>query len=114
LFFEFGILGACRTKQVHHTDRLTGIGGEKGGIQGDIANIPASDVQARQFVKVKVFDWCIRRKRTSPDFGALRRIGKRELHHKANAPQKCRIQRALQFVVRIARPRYASIRWSSN
>ena len=76
--------------------RLTGIGGEKGGIQGDIANIPASNVQARQFVKFKVFDWCIRRKRTSPDFGALRRIGKRELHHKANAPQKCRIQRALQ------------------
>ena len=113
LFFEFGILGACRTKQVHHTDR---------GSPASAARKAAFRAILRIFPPATFRRASLSKSRFS--IGASGGNERRQISARcaASGNGNCTTKRMrrrnavssalFRFVVRIARPRYASIRWS--
>ena len=55
--FQFGVFAARRGQQVAHAHRLTGVGGQEGGVQGDIVDAAAGEVELGELVVVQPFDW---------------------------------------------------------
>ena len=84
-------------------------------LKRDVPDVAARHVEARQQPResTTVESASALGKDAAPDLGALLASGKRELHHEADAGggMPCRA-RCCMFVVRIASPRYASIRCS--
>src|SRR5438132_10036355 len=76
---------------MRHADRLARIGGQKSGVQADVANVAACYVQARQFFKTQVLCWRARAQSTTPNLDPLPLIGKRKMYDEANPAKESRI-----------------------
>ena len=104
---ELGVLGAGRPQQVRHPHRLARVGGEEGGVERDVADVAAGDVEPRQRARRRARRSASRRGKTRRQISrALRRVRERELRRRsgggAGTPGRAR---SCRFVVRMARPR---------
>src|SRR5262245_52258423 len=83
---EFCAFAARCLEEMIHPNGFTGLGRQKGGVQGDIANVAAADVKSGELCGFQTFRRCRRRKNPAPDFGPLEGVGKWELHHEPESP----------------------------
>lgn len=80
-----------------HADRFVLLRSQKRGLQRDIADVAASDVQLCQLVDVDVIQRRALRKNAPPDLRALAGVRERKLHDEAETPQRRRIERGLEI-----------------
>src|SRR5260370_22529768 len=72
--FQFGVLAASCTEQVRHAYRLVCVGGEEGGVERDVANIPARDGETGEARDVQPLPRRAGRGDAPPDLRPLRRV----------------------------------------
>lgn len=78
-----------------HADRFVRISSEEGGIQSDVADVPARDVEPAKFGQIDSVGRRLDRENPSPDFSALQCVRKWKLHDEPQSPQKGGVKCAL-------------------
>ena len=88
-------LGARRVQDQRHGHRCAGLGGQEGGVERDVVDAAAGQVEPGQPVEVQSRGRRLRRKHLLPDRLALRRTGEREFTMKRSRRMKAGVERAL-------------------
>ena len=86
---EFGLRGAA---DVLHSNGLARLGGVEGGVEGDVADVAAGDVETGQPVVVQAVARGVVGEDPPPDLGALGGLGERELDHEPDPAQECGVE----------------------
>ena len=76
---------------MRHPHRFPGIGRGEGSVEGDAPNVASRDRETRETIDVQGIGRCFRGENFSPDFSALRLIGKGELDDEAQPAQERRV-----------------------
>src|SRR3989304_6426691 len=88
-FANFVELTFRRADEVRHLPRPVFGGREKGGVERDVANVAAGDLELPGHkIDVQFLLRHFRRKRSTPDLRALLRVWKRELDQETQPPQE--------------------------
>ena len=64
--FELGVLALSSAQQVSHANWLVGVGGQKRGVQGDVADVATGNAEASQAGVIQRVRWSRRRIRSTP------------------------------------------------
>src|SRR5262245_40978871 len=71
-----------------HPDVPALAGGKERGVQRDVANVTAANLQSGQCRQIQGRKRCLRRKHFLPDQAAVLTIGKRELYEESETAQE--------------------------
>src|SRR5271157_1485433 len=81
-----------RLKQMFHFNGLIRFGSQEGGVQGDIADAAAGDINLGKLLGIQPHSWRVGGEHPAPDGFALAGVGKWEVHREPQAALKSFIQ----------------------
>src|SRR5262245_40018123 len=80
-----------------HAHRFVSVGREEGGIQCNIADIAACDIESRKFGRIEILGRRTFRENPAPNFSSLWDVWKWKLHNKTDPAQERRVERLLHI-----------------